>query len=98
MGDQKYEKAIEEGDSPIKLVTSAPGLYTVNLGSVLDDEDATIEIRYAQILRFENNRLRLGIPTVIAPRYGQSHSEGNLAPHEITKNSLAAKYPLTVSR
>jgi Ca-activated chloride channel family protein len=94
--ERKYEKAVEQGDTPIMVQQSAPGVFTANLGNIKDKESVGIEIRCAQLLRFEQGRIRIKIPTVIAPRYGDAHKEGVLAPHETDAVDLSARYPLTV--
>ena len=38
---EKYEKAIEEGDTPVMVEKPASGLYTANLGNLKDGEEAT---------------------------------------------------------
>jgi len=92
----RYEKAIDDGDTPIMVEQSAPGLYTANLGNLQPGEDAVIEIEHAQLLRFEQGQIRITVPTTVAPRYGDAHATGGLAPHESVHASLLAEYPLTV--
>lgn len=94
---QRYERAIDEGDTPVLVEQSASGLYTANLGNLRNGEEATIEIEYAQLLRFEQGGLRLSIPTVVAPRYGQPQAQGGLAPHESTAADWQARYPFTLT-
>lgn len=94
---QRYEQAIDEGDTPVLVEQSAPGLYTANLGNLQDGEEATIELEYAQLRRFEQGQLRLSIPTVVAPRYGQPQAQGGLAPHESTAADWQARYPFTLT-
>lgn len=96
LGTEKYEKAIEDGDTPVMVEKSASGLYTANLGNLKDGEEAVIEIEYAQLLRFEQGRVRLAIPTTIAPRYGDAHRPGGLAPHETDAVNPMAEYPFTL--
>ena len=92
----KYEKAIEDGDTPVMVELTALGLYTANLGNLKDKEEVTIEIEYGQLLRFEQGQLRVCIPTVIAPRFGDAHKTGGLALHETTSADPMAEYPLTL--
>ncbi|MDR0901871.1 MAG: VIT and VWA domain-containing protein, partial [Opitutaceae bacterium] len=92
-----YEKAIDDGDTPVMVEESSDGLFTANLGNIKPGEDVTLELRYAQLLRFEQGRVRLAVPTVIAPRYGDAHQPGALAPHETAAASFAADYPLTLN-
>ncbi|MDR1275995.1 MAG: VWA domain-containing protein [Candidatus Accumulibacter sp.] len=91
----RYEKAIDEGDTPIMVEASADGLYTANLGNLLDGENLTLTLRYAQLLHFEQGQVRLHVPTVIAPRYGQAHAEGGLALHESDAVDVLAEYALS---
>ena len=93
---QRYEKAIDEGDTPIMVERSARGLYTANLGNLKPGEEAVIEIEYAQLLRFEQGQIRITVPTTVGPRYGDAHKTGGLATHESVEASLLAQYPLTV--
>jgi Ca-activated chloride channel family protein len=93
---QRYEKAIDEGDTPIMVECSARGLYTANLGNLKPGEDAVIEIEYAQLLRFEQGQIRITVPTTVGPRYGDAHKTGGLAAHESVTASVLAEYPLTV--
>ncbi len=79
---KQYEEAIDKGDSPIMVERSGRGLYTANLGNLLPGETAVIEIEYAQLLNFEADRIRLSIPTTIAPRYGDQHVQGGLPSHQ----------------
>lgn len=94
---QRYEQAIDEGDTPVLVEQSSPGLYTANLGNLQDGEEATIELEYAQLLRFEQGGLRLSIPTVVAPRYGDAQAQGGLAPHESTEADWQARYPFKLT-
>jgi Ca-activated chloride channel family protein len=92
---QRYEKAIDDGDTPIMVERSARGLYTANLGNLKPGETAVIEIEYAQLLRFEQDQIRITVPTTVAPRYGDAHKTGGLAPHESVDTSLLVQYPFT---
>ncbi|MDR3077705.1 MAG: VIT and VWA domain-containing protein, partial [Planctomycetota bacterium] len=94
--EEKYEKAIDEGDTPIMVAESTCGLYTANLGNIQGGDEVTVEVRYAQLLRFEQGRIRLCLPTVVAPRYGDPHGRGGLAPHESAGVDPGVEYPLTL--
>jgi Ca-activated chloride channel family protein len=93
---ERYEAAIDAGDTPIMVERSARGLYTANLGNLKPGEEAVIEIEYAQLLRFEQGQIRITVPTTVAPRYGDAHATGGLAQHESVQASLLVDYPLTV--
>lgn len=92
----RYEQAIDMGDMPVLVEQSAPGLYTANLGNLQPGDEAVIELQYAQLLRFEQGRVRLSVPTVVAPRYGDAQRQGGLAPHESVKADALAAYPFTL--
>lgn len=93
---QRYEKAIDEGDTPIMVEHSARGLYSANMGNLKPGESAVIEIEYAQLLRFEQGQIRVTIPTTVAPRYGDEHATGGLAAHQSAAADMLVQYPLTM--
>lgn len=92
-----YEKAIQSGDLPVMLERSGKDLYTANLGNIQPGDEVVIEIEYAQLLRLEGGMLRLALPTTIAPRYGDEHHQGGLAPHQTAVASPLAEYRLHVA-
>ena len=94
--ERDYEQAIDKGDTAIMLERAGDGLCTLNLGNLMAGEAATIRYRYAQLLRFEQGSVRLTIPTVVAPRYGDPKAAG-LAPHQVPTSDLAIAYPFALS-
>lgn len=94
--ERDYEEAIDKGDTAIMLERAGDGLCTLNLGNLMAGESATIRYRYAQLLRFEHGTVRLAIPTVIAPRYGDPEA-ANLEAHQIPTNDLAVAYPFSLA-
>jgi Ca-activated chloride channel family protein len=60
--EEKYEDAIAAGDAAVMLEQLEPGLYTMNVGNILPNEDATIKFRYSILYRWVDERLRLFIP------------------------------------
>lgn len=95
--ERRYEDAITDGDSPVLLEQSGDGLFTANLGNLKPGEEAVIEFRYAQLLRYEQNRIRVSVPTTIAPRYGDAERQGGIRPHEAVEADLLAEYPFELS-
>ena len=91
--EKKYEKAILDGDTPVMLERSGKDLYTANLGNLLPDDEAVIEIEYAQLLKIEQGHLRLTLPTTLAPRYGYAQSQGNLLAHQTPETVPSIEYP-----
>ena len=88
-----YEEAISEGNAAIMLEKNHDHSYSLNLGNLAAHEHCTITLRYAQTLQFEQRGLRLLIPTVIAPRYGDAQLDGGLLPHQAPSHSLAVDHP-----
>ena len=72
------------------------GLYSANIGSLKGGEEMIIEITYAQLLRFEQGRIRLGLPTTVAPRFGDAIHQGSLKPDQAPSNSLMIEIPFTL--
>ena len=93
--EENYEKAISDGDTPVMLEKSPLGLYTANLGNIKPNEEAVIDIEYAQLLRFEKGRVRITVPTVIGARYGDEQKEGYIAPHQSVQVNAMVEYPFT---
>ena len=87
-----YEQAIEDGDTPVMLSEKEHGLYSADLGNLQPGDEAVIELRLLQTVHTDNGRVRLVFPTVIAPRYGDEHTQGDLLPHETTRADLMAEY------
>ena len=94
--EARYEEAISEGNAAIMLEKNHDHSYSLNLGNLAAREHCTITLRYAQTLQFEQRGLRLLIPTVIAPRYGDAEQEGGLLPHQAPSHSLLSEHPFAL--
>lgn len=92
---QQYEAAIEEGDAAFMLERGSEGLYTVNAGNMLPGETATVRVRYAVLLSFEQGQVRIVVPSVIAPRYGSPAAAG-LRHHQVPVHDVLAEHALCV--
>ena len=88
-----YEEALADGDAAIMLEKNTDHSYCLNLGNLAAGEKCRITLRYAQTLPFEQGGLRLMIPTVIAPRYGDAVQDGGLKPYQAPEFDHAAEYP-----
>jgi Ca-activated chloride channel family protein len=86
-----YEGAVDSGDSAVLLETPQPGLFTLNLASLLPGERALIRLRYAELHRWQGETLRLYLPTTVAPRYGEPARAG-LEPHQVPATVLDADF------
>lgn len=94
--EERYEDAITSGDTALMIEVTGPGLYTLNFGNLLAGETAVIRYRYAVLLFWQGDRVRLVLPTALAPRYGNPAKAG-LAPHQVPETSLMVSYPLTLN-
>lgn len=95
--EARYEDALADGDAAIMLERNHDHSYSLNLGNLVAGERCTITLRYAQTLQFEQQSLRLMIPTVIAPRYGDAEQAGGLMPHQVPSHSLTVEHPFALS-
>jgi Ca-activated chloride channel family protein len=87
-----YEETLSEGDAAILLERADDGNYVISLSNLAPAEDCCVEISYAHMLAFEQDSLRIRIPTVIAPRYGDPHDDGGLSPHQVPTTDVLAQY------
>lgn len=94
--EARYEEAISEGNAAIMLEKNRDHSYSMNLGNLLAQENCIITLRYAQTLQFEQRGLRLLIPTVITPRFGNALFDGGLQPHQAPVHDLLAEYPFDI--
>lgn len=90
--EARYEETLSKGDAAIMLERGEDGHYVLNLGNLAPDENCIVTLRYGQMLRFEQGGLRLLIPTVIAPRYGDLTQDSFLAPHQVPETDLLVEY------
>ena len=93
----RYEEAISNGDVTILVTQNRDYSYTLNLGNLKGKEKCNIRLRYVQKLQIEHDGLRLLIPTVIAPRYGDGVRDGRLEPHQVPDHDLLTEYPFNIS-
>lgn len=94
--ERHYEGALADGDAPVMLEALKHGLHTANIGNLKPGDELVLEVRFAQMLAFEQGRLRLAIPTTIAPRWGNAQAAG-LQPQQVPEPSLHVDYPLALS-
>lgn len=94
--EARYEEALSQGDAAILLERNHDHGYSLNLGNLAAKEACVVTLRYAQLLAFEQRSLRVMIPTVIAPRYGDAVAQGGLQPHQAPTNDLRVQYPFDI--
>lgn len=94
---ERYEQAVEKGDAPIMVEKAQGGVFSASLGSLKPGEEAVIDIIYAQLLSFEGDRVRLVVPTTIAPRYGDAINQAGLSPDQVATPDLLAEHRFGLS-
>jgi len=94
---EQYEESLSKGDAAIMLERGNDGHYVLHLGNLAPGEQCVIDMHYGQLLQFEQGGLRLAIPTVIAPRYGDAIREGGLAPYQVPETDLLAEYGFSLT-
>jgi Ca-activated chloride channel family protein len=95
--EELYEANLSKGDAAIMLERGNDGHYVLHLGNLAPGEQCVIDMHYGQLLQFEQSGLRLAIPTVIAPRYGDAVRDGGLAPYQVPETDLLAEYDFSLT-
>lgn len=95
--EASYESALADGDAAVMVEVNADGSYTLNLGNLAAQEEYTVLLHYARTLEFHRGGLRLQIPTVLAPRFGNPLLDARLLPHQVPSHNIDADYPLTLA-
>lgn len=88
----RYDEAIGEGHTALLLEDLGHGRWSLSLGNLAAGETCRLRLRYAQCLRFQGDSIRLLIPTVIAPCYGESDA-GRGRPYQQPVTDPAASCP-----
>lgn len=66
---EKYDEAMQKGDSAFLLDQNRPDIFSVSVGRLLPGEEAVVRISHAGRTERFDRGLRLRIPTTISPRY-----------------------------
>lgn len=90
--EEQYEDAVASGDAAVMLEVLESGLYTMSVGNLLPQEQATITFRYAILYHWAGDRLRLCLPTTVAPRFGASPH----LPHQVPESSLMVEHQFSL--
>lgn len=93
---ERYEEALAGGDAAVMLERTHDGSYCLNFGNLAPGETGEIILCYAQALHFEGDGLRVCIPTVIAPRYGDAVRDAGLEPQQVVRHAILASYPFSL--
>ncbi|MCA1856944.1 VIT and VWA domain-containing protein [Massilia oculi] len=94
--EARYEAALEAGDTAVLLERAADGLYTVNVGNLLARETAVVRLRYALLLSLRQGQVRITLPSVVAPRFGDP-AAARLRLHQVPLQDVRASYAFGLS-
>lgn len=64
-----YEKAKREGKKASLVEQERANIFTTSVANIGPGETVEVEIRYQQVLRFDEASVELRFPTVVGPRY-----------------------------
>ena len=92
---ERYESAIEKGNSSILVSISPDGSLGMELGNLLAGEECEIHLHYAQVLLPAQGSLRIMLPTTMAPRYGNAVHDGGFEPHLAPTTDSLVQYPFS---
>jgi Ca-activated chloride channel family protein len=73
--EMRYEQALAEGHSAFAIRLVDDHLLNIALGNLKPGESLTLRVVLAQWLLWNGDRVRLTLPTTIAPRYGTSRMQ-----------------------
>jgi Ca-activated chloride channel family protein len=65
----QYEDAISQGDAAYLMEQVRPDVFTIRVGNIKPNQVATVRLTYVAPLEMTDGRIRLALPTTIAPRY-----------------------------
>ena len=83
-----YEESVTDGHAAILVEEVSSNLYAMQIGNIPPDTEVKIEYQYSILHEWRDGLLRWRLPTVIAPRYGQSR----LDPHHEPEVDLLARH------
>ena len=83
-----YEESVTDGNAAILVEEVSTNLYSMQIGNIPPQSEVKIEYQYSVLHELRDGLLRWRLPTVLAPRYGQS----GLAPHHEPEIDLFTKH------
>lgn len=92
VAETRYEDALAQGHSAFSIKLVDDHLLNIALGNLLPGEKLVLRLKLAQWLNCNDRRVRLVLPTTIAPRYGVSR----LQPQEQPETSLTVEHGFTL--
>lgn len=69
-GIEKYEEAVSEGHGAFMAELWRPDVFSTRVGNIKPGQAVLIRLTYAAEVEVAERKLRLALPTTLAPRYG----------------------------
>ncbi len=90
-----YDDALSRGYGGYLLDEERPNIFTLSVGNLNPDSEATIEIEYVALLDMEDSSVRFVLPTTISPRYipGLMPDKDGIPEHERIHPEYATDVP-----
>lgn len=92
---RRYEQAISDGDSAVLVEHVEDGMQSMSVGNIMAGESVTVTIKYGLVLRWNDDTVRMQLPSTISPRYGTppAHRPAYLEPviSMFQKNTMRPK-------
>ena len=86
-----YEESVTDGNAAILVEEVSTNLYSMQIGNIPPQTEVKIKYQYSVLHEWRDGILRWRLPTVLAPRYGQS----GLAPQHEPEVDLLTKHDFT---
>ena len=86
-----YEESVTDGNAAILVEEVSTNLYSMQIGNIPPQTEVKIVYQYSVLHEWRDGLLRWRLPTVLAPRYGQS----GLATHHEPEVDLLTKHDFT---
>jgi Ca-activated chloride channel family protein len=75
LAEKEYHKAMLKGDSAYMMTKAESNIFKMNIGKIAVGETVSIKIDYIDTLEIIDNKIRIHIPTLVAPRYNSETTE-----------------------
>jgi Ca-activated chloride channel family protein len=84
-----YTAAKTSGRKAALVEQQRPNIFTTALANIAPGESVRVEIRYQQVVRYDQGRFRLRFPLVVAPRYIPGQPQGEADYHRFNSSGWA---------
>ena len=64
-----YDEAMAEGDGAVLLDQERPNIFQMSVGNLPAGHEVIVETRFVATVETEGEKIRVSIPTTVAPRY-----------------------------